>query len=339
MSGRWRGLGWLLTFAAFVTLPRVTDSVTMNRYAIVLYLAVGVLSVVLLTGLNHQVSLGQSAFFGVGAYATAILVGTHGWPYWLAIPLGAAVSFVIGVIVGLPALRLKGHYLALVTLGVAVVFPQVVNRFASLTGGNGGLSVNKRLRAPQWTHLTHDQWGYYLLLAIAVLMFVLVRNITSSRVGRALRASANETAARSSGVDVAFYRVITFGMSAAVAAVAGGMYTIHNRFVGSSDFGLLRSIDFLAAMVVGGGTLVAGAVIGGMFLQFAPEYTHKFGVDPALTPVVYAVLLLLCVFFFPDGITGGAVRLTHAIKTRLRARPTPPRVPVQPQVRVSEEPS
>jgi branched-chain amino acid transport system permease protein len=338
MSARWRALGWLVTLAVFVALPKVASTVTTNKFSIVLYLSVAVLSVVLLTGLNHQVSLGQSAFFGIGAYATAILVGTHGWSYWLAIPLGAAVAFVVGVIVGLPALRLKGHYLALVTLGLAVVFPQILNRFTSVTGGTSGLSVNRRLVAPSWSGLADNQWSYYVLLAIGVVMFVLVRNLALSRIGRALRASAHETAARSSGVDVAFYRVMTFGVSAAVAAVAGGMFSIHNQFVGSSDFGLLKSVDLLAAMVVGGGTLVAGAIIGGLFLQFAPEYTQKLGIDPMLTPVVYAALLLFCVYCFRDGIAGGAVRLKSVITTRLRrARPPDRRWTTPPSVRVTEE--
>lgn len=338
MNGRIALAGWAATLLAFVLLPLVTSSVTTNKFSVVLYSSVAVLSVVVLTGFNHQVSLGQSAFFGIGAYATAILVGTHGWEYWLAIPLGAVIAFVVGVIVGLPALRLKGHYLALVTLGLAVVFPQILNRFSSVTGGTSGLGVKRRLVAPGWSGLEDNQWSYYVLLVIAVAMFVLVRNVALSRVGRALRASGHETAARSSGVDVAFYRVTTFGVSAAIAAIAGGMFSIHNQFVGSSDFGLLRSVDMLAAMVVGGGTMVAGAVVGGLFLQFAPEYTQQLGIDPVLTPVVYAALLLFCVYCFRDGVAGGAARLRAVLargrmdRPPSRARWVSPRAP-----RITEE--
>lgn len=338
MTSRAATLGWVLTLVVFALIPHLVDTVTTNKFSIVLYSSVSVLSIVLLTGLNHQVSLGQSAFFGIGAYATAILVGTHGWSYWLAIPLGAIVAFVVGLLVGLPALRLKGHYLALVTLGLAVVFPQIVNRFTSVTGGTSGTSVGRRLTAPGWSHLEDNEWSYYVLLAMATVVFVLVRNVARGRVGRALRASAHETAARSSGVDVAAYRVLTFGVSAAVAAVAGGMFSIHNQFVGSSDFGLMRSVDMLAAMVVGGGALVGGALVGGLFLQFAPEYTQKLGIDPVLTPVVYAAVLLFCVYCFRDGIAGGAVRLKSVLSARARSsarRDRPWTVPTS--VRVTED--
>lgn len=306
---------WLVPLVFFVVLPLITGRVTTNKFAMILYLAVVVLSLILLTGLNHQISLGHSAFVGIGAYATVILSGTHGWPLWLSIPLGGLCSFVVGVIVGLPALRLRAHYLALVTLGISVIFPQILNRFSSVTGGTSGLKLKRRLVAPGWTGLANEEWSYYILLVIAVLMFVLTRNLIVSRVGRALRASAHETAARSVGIDVARYRVMTFGVSGAIAGIGGGMFALHNQFVSSVDFGLMQALDLLTAMVVGG-VLIGGAVIGSVFLQYGPEVTKWLGVTPSLNPIVYGIVLLACVYVFRDGVSGGVVRAARALRKR-----------------------
>jgi branched-chain amino acid transport system permease protein len=311
----------LVAAAVLVWLPHHASSVTTNKLNVAIYLSVAVLSLNLLTGVSGQISIGHSAFFGLGAYTTAILVQDHGWPYLATLPAAAGLSFVVGVIAGFPALRIRGFYLALASLGLGMLFPQVVQRFTDFTGGTGGRSVDDRFPAPGWSGLTDAQWRYYVLLAIAAVVFLLVRNIVHGRVGRALNAVRdNEIAAQTSGVDVAWYRVVTFGTSAAIAGIAGTMFTMHNHFVASTDFGLQRSIDFLVGMVVGGGSVISGAIVGGLFLQYVPEYVQDFGLNPLLTPVLYGALLLFCVYVFHDGVAGTLIALQRRFVERLSGR-------------------
>ena len=167
-----------------------------GQFNVIITYAIAALGLNLLTGYNGQISIGHGAFFGVGAYTTAILVADHGWSHFATLPAAAILAFGLGVLVGLPALRIQGLYLALVTLALATVFPLVITRFTSVTGGTQGMRV-PRFRAPSWTGLTDDQWKYYVLLAFAVIAFVLVRNLVKSRVGRAIIAIRdNETAAQ-----------------------------------------------------------------------------------------------------------------------------------------------
>ncbi len=312
-----RWIAGLALAALVVWLPHHATSVTTNKLSIALYLSVAVLSLNLLTGFSGQISIGHSAFFGLGAYTTAILVQDHGWPYLATFPAAALLCFVVGVVAGFPALRIRGFYLALASLGLGMLFPQVIQRFTDYTGGTGGRSVDDRFEAPGWTHLEDSQWRFYVQLAVAAVVFLLVRNLVRSRVGRALTAVRdNETAAQTSGVHVARYRVVTFGVSAAIAGVAGTMFTIHNHFVASTDFGLQRSIDFLVGMVIGGGSVISGAIVGGLFLQYVPEYVQDFGLDPQLTPVLYGALLLFCVYVFHDGVAGSIINLARRLWER-----------------------
>jgi len=196
----------------------------------------------LLTGYNGQISVGHGAFFGAGAYTTAILVADHGWPHFATLGVAAVIAFALGVLVGLPALRIKGLYLALVTLALATVFPLVITRFSSVTGGTQGKRV-PRFRAPAWTGLADDQWKYYVLLAFAVVSFVLVRNLIKSRVGRALIATRdNETAAEVLGVNLSVYKVVTFGVSAMLAGIAGSLSVFNDPFVNAEKYNLSLSI-------------------------------------------------------------------------------------------------
>src|SRR5690606_26407938 len=144
---------------------------------------------------------------GVGAYTTAILVADHGWPYLATTAAAAVIAFAVGILIGLPALRIKGLYLALVTLALAVVFPQVIKRFADVTGGTQGKQVG-RFRAPDWTGMAQDQFIFYLFLVFALVAWFLVYNLVRSRVGRALvSVRDNEIGAEVLGVNVALYKV------------------------------------------------------------------------------------------------------------------------------------
>lgn len=308
----------LVAFAIVLYLPQYYPRFRVVQFSEVIITAIAVLGLGLLTGYNGQISVGHAAFFGVGAYTTAILADNHEWPFLATIPVAIVLSFVIGVIAGTPGLRIKGLYLALVTLALATLFPFIITRFSDTTGGSTGKSIPD-FDAPDWSGLANDQWVYYVLVAFAIPVFWLVRNLVRSRPGRAIIAIRdNETAAEVLGVNLAVYKVVVFGISAAIAGLAGSLSMIVGS--GRVDLGrdgsvVLESIQFLAAMVIGGAATIAGPVLGSAFVVFTPEFASD--IDPQLSQVIYGALLIGMMLVLPSGFMGGIRRLELAMLHRL----------------------
>lgn len=287
-----------------------------SQFTLMLIYAIAVLGLNLLVGYSGQISLGHGAFFALGAYGYAIVLDRLGLPLVVALPLVGAIGFVGGFVLGLPALRIRGHYLGLVTLAVAVATPVLIIRFDGLTGGVQGLSVPQPT-APAWSGLANDQFLYLLILAISVPLFAVAASIVRHDFGRALIAMRdNETAARTMGVDLARWKTLIFGLSAAYCAVAGGAFAFANAYVAPESFTLLLSFSFLAAVVVGGLSTIGGAVPGALFIVFVPVYASD--VSDALAGVVYGAALIACMYAF----RGGVMRLVEgAIAWLLGASP------------------
>jgi len=303
--------------AILIYLPQYYPAFRVGQFNTVICFAIAALGLNLLTGYNGQISVGHGAFFGVGAYTTAILVADHGWPHFATLAAAGVIAFVLGVLVGIPALRIRGLYLALVTLALATVFPQIIKRFSDVTGGAQGMRVPK-FRAPDWTGLKDDQWKYYVLLTCAVVAFVLVRNVVRSRVGRALIATRdNETAAAVLGVNLAFYKVVTFGLSAMLAGMAGSLSVFNDPFVNADKYGINLSIFLLVAVVVGGAATIFGPAFGAFFIVFLPDWLPKS--YPQLSPVLFGAALILLMMVAPGGFLGGVHQLTAWAKRRLRS--------------------
>ena len=286
-----------------------------GQFNVILTYAIAALGLNLLTGYNGQISIGHGAFFGVGAYTTAILVADHGWPHFATLGVAAVARVrASGRWSGLPALRIRGLYLALVTLALATVFPLVITRFSSVTGGTQGKRVPK-FRAPSWTGLTDDQWKYYVLLAFAVIAFVLVRNLIRSRVGRALIATRdNETAAEVLGVHVASTRCVTFGISAMLAGIAGSLSVFNEPFVNAEKYNLNLSITLLVAVVIGGAATIFGPAFGAFFVVMIPEWLP--GKYPQLSPVLFGGSLILLMIVAPGGFLGLVRQVTGWVRRR-----------------------
>jgi branched-chain amino acid transport system permease protein len=207
---------------------------------------------------------------------------------------------VAGFLLGLPALRLRGLYLALVTLAIAIATPVLIKKFDGLTGGSGGLTVEQP--DPSFG-LADDQWLYFISLVAAVPLFWFAAGIVQRGVGRALIAVRDEeTAARTMGVNLATFKTRAFGLSAAYAGVAGALFTFANGFVAPESFTLVVSFSFLAAIVVGGLATVAGALFGAFFIVFVPVWSAD--VDEALSGVIYGATLIACMYVFRGGIMG-----------------------------------
>ncbi|GIU84239.1 MAG: branched-chain amino acid ABC transporter permease [Acidimicrobiales bacterium] len=301
-------------------IPFNAEAPTVDRFSNVMVLAMAAASVSLLTGFSGQISVGQGAFFGVGAYTTAILVADHDWPYLATLLPAALLAFLVGVVVGLPALRVRGLNLALVTLALAVLFPQVIKRLDDLTGGTQG-KVVPPFEAPEWTSLDVDQWRYFVILLALTITVICVRNIVKSRPGRALVAIRDdEIAAVSQGVHLARYKLAAFGLSAMIAGVAGGLSVTIKEFVDAGSYGLLLSIQTLVAAVLGGIATFAGPVVGALFLEWVPEWIKDRGWHEQLAPAFFGSALIVAMMLAPDGIVGRLKRHSATLSARFSGR-------------------
>jgi branched-chain amino acid transport system permease protein len=314
-SRRVRLAAWGVVLVLAVLLPFFFNAYRVGQFTQAMALGVAVLGLNLLVGYSGQISLGHGAFFALGAYTSAIAIDDLGVPYLLTLPLAGAVCAVAGFLLGLPALRLRGLYLALVTLGVAIATPQIIKRAEGLTGGTQGMSIDK-ISAPAWSGLADDQWLYFVTLAVTAITFVLAAFLVRGRVGRALVAIRdNEIAARAMGVDLARFKTGTFAVSAAYAGVGGALFMLPIGFLAPESFPLALSFAFLAAIVVGGLATIAGALFGALFIEFVPVYAAD--VDEALAGVIYGGVLILFMYLLPGGVMG-LVRRISSTRTRPR---------------------
>jgi branched-chain amino acid transport system permease protein len=294
--------GLALLVLGAVLVPFFFGPFRVSQFTLALVYAVAVLGLNLLVGYSGQISLGHGAFFALGAYTCAILLDRTGVHYLLTIPAAALMCFLAGLALGLPALRLRGLYLALVTLAIAIATPVLLRRFDGLTGGSQGLAVPQP-SAPEWTGLADDQFLYFLALVVAAPLFWFAAGLVRRDVGRALIAIRDdETAAKTMGVNLAAFKTRAFGLSAAYAGVAGSLFVFNNGFVAPESFTLVVSFSFLAAIVVGGLATVAGALFGALFIVFVPVWSSD--VNDALSGVIYGAALIACMYVFRSGIMG-----------------------------------
>ena len=325
--GRWV-LGGVAAVVA-LALPFQYNPNENTIFAQVLYLAIAAMGLNLLTGFNGQVSIGHGAFFGVGAFTSAILVHDHGWAIEATIPVAAVMAAALGVVIGFPALRVKGLYLALITLGLAVLFPIVTHKYVK---GPGGISLLRLRRNEVSSYfpdlLADDQYRYFLCLGILVLLYLAAHNLMRSRTGRAMIAVRDqELAASTVGINVAKVKVITFAISAAYAGIAGSLSVLVDRVADASNplVYFQRSIEFLIAVVIGGAATIVGPLLGAAFLVFVRRQTQG---SEALAPALLGISLMAVIYVMPDGLLGGYRRLkAWWTKTRTKRATSDPPTP------------
>lgn len=302
-------LARLWPYAALLLLLAVMPAFV-SSYALRILSTLGI-AVILALGLNilmgfaGQVSLANAAFFGIGAYAVAVLGNGYGVSFWLALPLVALLTAGIGFVVGLPALRVSSHYLALATLAFVWTVQVVLINWVSVTGGSPGLSTS---RGGLGLGAFREDWAYYLvILAVTTAMVVLAVNIVHSKIGRAFTAIRdNENAAEIMGVNLAKYKTLAFAINAFYCAVAGGLQAGLVRFLDPYEFGLWPSIWHLLYIVVGGLGSIPGSILGPLVLVSLPEALRGFA---EYRELIFAVIMLLTLIYLPDGIAGGVERL------------------------------
>jgi branched-chain amino acid transport system permease protein len=323
-------------FAVFVAvLPEFISDFRAQQYAYVGIYLIALLGLNILTGYTGQISLGHGAFMAIGGYTSAILMAGNeqfggsiagGLKDVWTIPIAGLVAGLVGLLFGLPALRLSGLYLALATFAIALAMPSAVKRFEEFTGGSSGINL---FGIPELTgsissvtilgrELTFNDWLYYLSWTIALAAFAVAWLIIRGRTGRAFRAVRDsETAAVSSGVSLARYKTLAFGISAAYAGVAGSLFAIANTFVNPDTFPVALSIFLLIGIVVGGLGGLSGLVFGAIFIYFLPLWAQGQDLGsllpnavieetqrPGGPAIVYGVVLILLMFLIPNGVAG-----------------------------------
>ncbi len=302
----WYGLLMFCLLAA----PWLVPEYWLAQLTFVLIYSIAGLGLMLLAGFTGQFSIGHAAFLGVGAYAHAVLTNM-GVPFPIALMLAAALAAAVGIVVGVPALRVKGIYLGIATLSFGFIVEEVFARWDSVTGGSKGMHV----KAPDlfgWKLQSGEEF-YYLCLVLTVLCTLAILNLLRSSTGRAFVAIRDsEVSAQSMGVHLARYKTTSFAISAAMTGIAGALYAHKLQFLSPDQFSLLQSIELLLLIVVGGLGSVHGAFLGAIFLISMPQLIAltkdylpaAIGMAPGLQGVVFGVVLIAFVLFEPLGIYG-----------------------------------
>ncbi|HEY1013382.1 MAG TPA: branched-chain amino acid ABC transporter permease [Herpetosiphonaceae bacterium] len=322
-------------------------AVSYALYLVCLGLIYGIvaLGLNLLVGYAGQISLGHAGFLAIGAYASALLTQRLGWPFWLALPAAGLLAAAVGGLLALPALRVSGPYLAVVTLGFGLTVPQLAVFADSLTGGSGGLREIPPAALPVWYDGTaglyvfefaSERSFYYLALALTAALALLAARIVASKTGRALRALRDsELAAQAMGVSLARAKTLAFALSAFYAGVAGSLYAHLIRFISPESFTLVQSVEFLAMIVVGGLATIRGPLLGAALLLGLQEGLGRiaFVHENQLLRIGFGVLLILATVSLPHGLAG--LRLRRAGAPAKRGFPTAgerrPRASEEPQ--------
>jgi branched-chain amino acid transport system permease protein len=265
----------------------------------------------LLLGYAGQISLGHAGFFGLGAYISGVLTATYGLNPWLVMPLAALIVGILACALGFPILKLKGHYLAMATLGLGIIIYIVFNETVDLTGGPSGLSGIPPLSLGGIS-FDSDLKSYYLIWCFSLGVILFSVNLTNSRIGRALRAvHDSEVAARVMGVNARLLKVQVFTLSAMICSLAGSLYAHTITFVSPASFGFNFSIELLTMVVIGGLGSIYGSFLGAALLTLLPEFlraAHDYDI------IIYGGLLMLMVMFMPGGLARGIPELARRLR-------------------------
>ena len=335
-----RIVGFALLALLVIYIPTQSETARIGQFASAFTLIIAAMSLNMVLGFTGQISLGHSAFFGIGGYTAAILIRDHGWSPGYTFYAAAVIAFVVGCLIGLPVLRIRGAYLALVTLAVAVLFPTLLRwkKLEWLTDGAKGIDSVKYDDLPVWPILGELKgrdgravFSYWLGLLVLVIVYLVCRGLIRSRVGRSLIAIRdNETAAAVMGVNVTRTKVLIFGISASMCALAGVLATLNSGVVTPDGqfVTLLGSIMFLLIMVVGGAGTLSGPIVGGLVYVWLDNTTRGIGTDSSgvlgfvfgwtdqsPATLILGLALIVIMLFAPTGLMGLLRKLTRRIMT------------------------
>jgi branched-chain amino acid transport system permease protein len=313
-------VGLLLLVAVLAVVPLFATTYwldTLNRIGIAI---IGALGLNILVGYTGQISIGQAAFLAVGAYSTAVLEAKLGLPFYLAIPLAALITAAIGLIFGIPSLRLRGLYLAIATLAAYFITTYVIIHWEGMT--NGVLGFNVPVATVFGLPLDTDKRVFYLIYALVIPAILFTKNLFRTRVGRAFIAIRDrDVAASVMGVSLFHYKLLAFVISSFYAGVAGGLMAHHSRIIFPDAFTLLVSIDYLAMVIIGGMGSILGSIFGAVFMTLLPEvlklsatsltgvYPQAFGLIASTRDVVFGLAVIFFLMYEPQGLARIWLRL------------------------------
>ena len=304
-------------FAGAILLALLPFGLSGYHQGLAVYVAIyfiAILGLNILTGYTGQISIGHGAFMAIGGYATVIMSHDHHTNLIATLPLSFEITFAGGVVVGVPALRLSGVYLALATFALAVSVPQFPLKFSKYLGGSNGLQTD---------HTVSHLWLYGVSWGCAAILFAVAWLLLRGRIGRAFRAVRDsEVAAASSGVSLPIYKTFAFGVSAAFAGVAGSLFVLAtNGFAQPNEFGILLSLKILIGAAVAGLGSLWGVALGALFIGLLPQISESVplvgsshGQDVAFGLIVILIMLLL-----PNGFAGLLARVESRFKTAIKS--------------------
>ena len=321
LDRKWVWIWGAVLLVILLILPFLFKNYRVFQFNLVLVYAVAILGLNVLTGFNGQFSLGHGAFYAFGAYTAAILMDKLGVPYWATLPVAFVFCFGFGILMGFPALRLAGHFLALATFALALAVPQLLKykHIEHLTGGVQGIVLTKPEPPFAFRFLDQpfsaDRWLYYFTLAVSALMFLLVWNLLRGRVGRALIAVRDHPiAATAMGINLTLFKSMTFGVSAGITGVAGALGAVVVAFVSPDSFTVNLSIFLLVGVVVGGLASIPGAIFGGIFIQFVPNIADE--ISKSAPAAIYGLVLIAFMYLLPMGVMGGLYKLWYRFRAK-----------------------
>jgi branched-chain amino acid transport system permease protein len=296
----------LVVAGVLCLLPFIVSDYNVSLAAQVGIFFIGILGLNILTGYTGQISIGHGAFMAIGGYTTAVMSSDHHTNLVVTMLMAFAVCFVVGLLVGLPALRLSGVYLALVTFALAVSVPQLPLQYSKFLGGSGGVQV-------QLSQVPSNRWVYAAAWTCAAILFALAWVILRGRLGRAFRAVRDsEIAAVASGVELPIYKTLAFGISAAYAGVAGSLFVLAaNGFAQPSEFDVFLSLQLLVGAAVAGLGSLWGILAGAAFVGLLPQVSTSVPVIGAQhgRDVVFGAAVILVMLLLPDGFAGLLARI------------------------------
>lgn len=310
-----RMLAALALAVALIAVPAIFADFRVYQLSVMLTYAIAILGLNLLMGFNGQISVAHGVFFAIGAYTTAIFMTRWGFNYLSTLPIAVVAAALLGLVIGVPALRWQGLPLAFITFGLAVLVPPLALKLEPITKGASGITLTKPA-APGWFPGSQDTFLYTLCLIGCALCVLIAYRLLRGGTGRALRAVRDkELIAESLGVNLAGVRLAAFTISAGFAGFGGGLFAIVNGFVSPESFQMTKSFDFLVGSIVGGVTSISGAFIGALFIVFLPDFSAD--IDLAAAGIIYAAVLVLMMLLARDGVAGGLDVLARWVAVRL----------------------
>jgi branched-chain amino acid transport system permease protein len=320
----WKLSGLLAVLGIAALAPLVATDFQLFRLTNILSFAIALLGLNILVGYNGQISLGHGAFYGLGAYATVMLIAHFDVAHWIAVPIAAAICLVAGFLFSLPLLRLDTMHLAMATFALGAVLPNVAKYKAveQWTGGGQGMGIDVP-RVPFGLPLSFDQWLYLLTLLVLAAAFLFASNLLRGRIGRATRAIRDHPlAAQAMGIDTVFTKAAIFGISTLLTGTAGALAVLAIGYVGPGMFGIFLSFGLLIGIAVGGIATLSGAIYGAIFLQFIFVVVGA-GAQALQTwnlYLLYGLVLILFLAFNPHGVAGLIDRTWVSMRQRFGAR-------------------